>query len=248
MKRISLATAAFFAFAAIGSAGAADLPPAPAYNAPVATPPPTYNWTGCYLGAGGGFGMWNQDITAIGAIPASTAGGRGYFGQGQVGCDYQFNPGFLNANIVVGVFGDGDLGSMKSHTDIDIGGLTGQEKETSTWAVGGRIGLLVTPRFLPYTSVGYTQAHFDQVNLGGPGGPGFINSQTYNGYFIGTGFEYAFDFLPGLFLKNEYRFSSYNSATLPIVATGGGTIATLTSSKYIQTFSTELVYRFNWFR
>src|ERR1700691_983587 len=119
--------------------------------------------------------MWNQDITAIGAIPASTAGGRGYFGQGQVGCDYQFNPGFFNANIVVGVFGDGDLGSMESHTDIDIGGLTGQEKETSAWAVGGRIGLLVTPRFLPYTSVGYTQAHFDQVNLGGPGGPGFIN-------------------------------------------------------------------------
>jgi outer membrane immunogenic protein len=251
MKRLFLITAALVALVAVSSANAADLPPAqPVYKtAPIVAPPP-YNWTGCFLGGGGGFGMWNDDNTVAGTLPASTAGGRGYFGQGQAGCDYQFNPGFINANIVVGVFGDGEFGSLKSHTDIDLGGLFGQEKETGSWAVGGRAGLLVTPKFLTYMSGGYTQASFDQVNLATIAGlTAVINSHTYNGYFLGSGFEYGFDFLPGLFLKTEYRFSSFESATLPIVP-GPGSPAGLSvdSTKYSQTLSTELVWRFNFTR
>ena len=42
--------------------------------------------------------------------------------------------------------------------------MTGTEKESSTWAVGGRAGVLVTPRFLTYFDGGYTQARFDGVN------------------------------------------------------------------------------------
>jgi outer membrane immunogenic protein len=252
MTKLLLTSAAFMALAAIGSADAADLPPAPRYVAPgPVVVAPVYNWTGCYLGAGGGFGMWNEDNSIAGATPASTAGGRGYFGQGQAGCDYQFNPGFFNANLVVGLFGDGELGNLRSHTDIDLGGLFGQEKETSSWAAGGRIGVLVTPNFLPYTNGGYTQAHFDQVNLATfPGGiTGSINSHNYNGYFLGTGFEYGLPFVSGLFLKTEYRYSVYESATLPIVP-GPGAPAGLSvnSSKDVQTLSTELVYRFNWSR
>ena len=48
-----------------GAAMAADLPmpaPAPVYKAP---PPPVYNWTGCYIGGGGGYGMWGQDLSLI---------------------------------------------------------------------------------------------------------------------------------------------------------------------------------------
>ena len=36
--------------------------------------------------------------------------------------------------------------------------------KSSTWAVGGRAGVLVTPRFLTYFDGGYTQARFDGVN------------------------------------------------------------------------------------
>jgi len=138
MKRLFLITAALVALVAVSSANAADLPPAqPVYKtAPIVAPPP-YNWTGCFLGGGGGFGMWNDDNTVAGTLPASTAGGRGYFGQGQAGCDYQFNPGFINANIVVGVFGDGEFGSLKSHTDIDLGGLFGQEKRVRGLSADG---------------------------------------------------------------------------------------------------------------
>jgi outer membrane immunogenic protein len=65
------------------------------YKAP--PPPPVYNWTGCYIAGGGGYGWWNQDsqvvVTATGApvLAQVTNGGKGWFGQGQGGCDYQFN-------------------------------------------------------------------------------------------------------------------------------------------------------------
>jgi opacity protein-like surface antigen len=57
-------------------------------------PPPVYNWTGCYVGGGGGYAFWQQDsFVTIGGAPVTASqsnGGKGWFGQGQVGCDYQF--------------------------------------------------------------------------------------------------------------------------------------------------------------
>jgi hypothetical protein len=55
-----------------------------------------------------------------------------------------------------------------------------------------------------------------------------------------------------LFLKTEYRFSSYNSnngVNVPFIstATGAPLGTTLNSVKYTQMISTELVWRFNWF-
>jgi outer membrane immunogenic protein len=257
MNKLLRATVAVLALAS-GSAWAADLPPAqaPAYIPPP-PPPPVYNWTGCYLGAGGGYGMWNDDYWASTVpIPTSTAGGRGWFGRGTAGCDYQFsfNPGFANLDVVAGVFGDGDIGSLYTRTALDFAGVTAPEKETGEWAVGGRVGLLVTPRFLPYTTFGYTQAHFDQLNFTTTAGAPFgsIAATTYNGYFLGTGFEYAFAFLPGFFLKTEYRFSSFDTAHLGIVPAAGAAPPAapaglvFNSTKYVETFGTELVYRFNW--
>jgi hypothetical protein len=83
-----------------------------------------------------------------------------------------------------------------------------------------------------------------------------LSSQTYNGWFIGSGFEYAFDWLPipGLFLKTEFRYSQYgnNGVNVPLTGTIGGvplagTGAALNSQKATEFVSTELVWRFNWF-
>jgi outer membrane immunogenic protein len=249
MKKLLLATAALFALAG-GSAVAADMP-VKAY----APPPVVYSWTGCYVGVGGGYGMWNQDTYIetfpglVGRTAVATTGGRGWFGTAQVGCDYQ-----ITGSWVIGAFGDWDVGSIKGQ----FGGATevegiGQEKLTSSWAAGGRVGYVVFPKLLVFVSGGYTQAHFNQINLGsdtgvGPG-PGFYApSQTYTGWFLGSGYDYAIDYLPGLFWKTEYRYASYSARDIPFLSnttnlpTGFG----MNSSKEIQTVRTELVWRFNW--
>ena len=129
-----------------GSAFAADLPPAPqVYKAPPVVAP-SYSWSGCYIQGGGGYGMWNQDSnteTTAGLVPTSvttTFGGRGWYGQGGVGCDYQATP-----NILIGAFGDYSFMNLKGQYMDPLTGFVGQEKETSSWAVGGRIGWIVTP-------------------------------------------------------------------------------------------------------
>ena len=116
MKKLAIAITAVAAFT--GSAIAADMPvKARPYAPPVVT---AYNWTGCYVGAGGGYGMYNQDISAdtAGLLNGTgtgtvTLGGRGWFGTGQVGCDYQVTPSF-----VIGAFGDYNFGSIKGHLGI----------------------------------------------------------------------------------------------------------------------------------
>ena len=261
MKLKVFAATALFALGALGSANAADLGVAPLYHAPP-PPPPVYNWTGCYVGGGGGYAFWQQDsflTVGGGAVTASqTNGGKGWFGQGQVGCDYQFTAPLFGLQTVIGAFGDFAGGNINGSSSFP--GFTGSERELSTWAVGGRAGVLVTPRFLTYFDGGYTQARFDGVNYnfafagGGPAGLS-LAAQTYNGWFIGSGFEYAFTWLPinGLFLKTEFRYSQYggnNGVSVPLTGSIGGipvTGAALNSQKATEFVSTELVYRFNWF-
>jgi outer membrane immunogenic protein len=255
MKVKILATAAFAILAALRTASAADIPmSAPAYKAP--PPAPAYSWTGCYVGGGGGYGMWNQKsfVTEAGlAVTSSqTNGGEGGFGQGQAGCDYQFTLPIFNVGAVIGVFGDYEAGSLTGTSTI--AGLVGNERESSAWAVGGRVGVLVTPRLLSYFDGGFSQARFDAVNydIGIPGGGASgiaIPAQAYEGWFIGSGLEYAFDWLPfpGLFLKTEYRYSRYANPNSGVPFAGFPFAVALNSQKTTQMISTELVWRFNWF-
>ena len=87
-----------------------------------------------------------------------------------------------------------------------------------------------------------------QLTNGAPPGI-FVGANTYNGWFIGSGFEYSFDRIPGLFVKTEYRYSTYTAANLPILFTSSGAPSgfALQSTQFTQTISTELVWRFNWF-
>ena len=249
MNKFLCATAALVAFATVGSAGAADLPAEPVYKTAVA---PGFSWTGCYLGVGGGYGAWIDNATCEN-FPALTArsqtvasGGKGWFGTGQIGCDYQFG------RVVVGAFADGDLASIKGNMLVPSSGEAGNANESSAWAAGGRIGWVVFPKLLAYVSGGFTEAHFDQINFTRvnltPQSPGFFTpAHTYNGWFLGTGYEYGFDFLPGLFWKTEYRFADYSAVDLPILVPSGALSGVgFNSQKTVQTIRTELVWRFNW--
>ena len=205
--------------------------------------------------------MWTQDSfkQSPAGVPISasiTNGGKGWFGMGQAGCDYEFSLplfSFWRPHIIVGAFGDYDFSSLTgTNSNPDF---VGSEKNSASWFAGARVGYVVTPRVLTYFDGGWTQARFDQVNFNflSTGGPAPVGpaAQTYSGWFVGSGLEYSLDILPipGLFLKTEYRYSQYSSANVPILftATGAQTGFTVNSSKAIQMVSTELVWRFNWF-
>ncbi|MCC6889809.1 MAG: porin family protein [Hyphomicrobiales bacterium] len=248
MKKLALHVTAISLLLA-GSAAAADLRrPAPV-KAPA--PPPVvvaYNWTGCYLGAGGGYGMFNQETQYIGSGTAyglsHTNGGRGWFGTVQVGCDYQ-----VGSNIVIGAFADYDFSGIKGDMTVTAMVLAGEETLKSSWAAGGRIGWLPFPQLLAFVSGGYTQARFDGVNFvdATSGGPTTlsIDKHTYSGWFIGSGAEYAIGWLPGFFWKTEYRFADYGRDRLAVLDYGSPNGDELELRKYVHTVRTEIVWRFN---
>jgi len=256
--------------APVSAASAADMP---SYKGPVMLPPPppqVYNWTGCYVDAGAGYGFWNQDhytsgpgLGTILSTVVTTDGGRGWLGRFGGGCDYQ-TPLFNN-RFVVGIFGDYDIMSLKGTNSPSEDGLvpcpgfctaalTANARETGAWYVGGRIGYLVNPAFLAFVDAGYTQTSFTQsaefltltAGAEGIGYPDF----TDHGWFIGGGGEYALDWFPirGFFLKGEYRYAQYSTIGLAEAFTNGtgptGDIET--TRPYVQTVTGSLVWRFNW--
>ncbi|MFZ0149841.1 MAG: porin family protein [Xanthobacteraceae bacterium] len=259
MKKLLLAAVALAALAA-GPAVAADLGrKAPAYIPPPAPPPPTF--TGCYVNGGAGYGLWNidhsfQDTSGALNTVETTSGGRGWLGRFGGGCDYQFGGGTgFWSNWVVGAFADYDTMDLHKNFESSIGGFAGEEKEKDAWAVGGRIGYLVTPNVFTYWNGGYTETRFDGINLSGTidGDPfGSIGSHTYHGWFVGGGYEiglsgfFGWQLPSGLFWRTEYRYSSFNSADLPVLDTSGVQIGNEHMRPFVQTITTSLVYKFNW--
>src|SRR5215471_10150211 len=191
-----------------GNAMAADMRvKAPVMKAP---PAPAYSWTGCYLDAGVGYGLWNQEESesAFGLTTATyTNGGRGWLGRFGGGCDIQVS----GSNFVIGALADYDVMDLKgtntqaaNFTALGAGGppVGAEEKESSAWYVGGRIGYLVTPNLLSYVNGGWSETRFDQRNffllLTGASAVVSAPQHTFSGWFIGGGVEYALNlpFIP----------------------------------------------------
>ena len=97
MKRILIASAV--AFAAVGQAFAADLPPpiAPPPRAPAMYVPvvPLYNWTGFYLGGNLGFGLTGGSFNSPAGTSVSTTTSTSFLGGAQVGVNYEFGGGVV---------------------------------------------------------------------------------------------------------------------------------------------------------
>jgi outer membrane immunogenic protein len=254
-----------------GSALAADMSP-PMYKAPP-PPPPAPTWTGCDINAGGGYGMWNQDHSVTGpfgpggtpatTVTSTTDGGRGWLGRFGGGCDYQFSMGGFG-NFVVGAFGDFDVMSLRGSlspseifpaTGPGISPITSNVKENDAVYAGARLGYLVSPTFLAYFDGGWTQTRFTQTGefqtaTGTPINFGYPNFTT-SGWFIGSGYEYAFNFswfpIQGVFWRTEYRFAEYNTRNLSEANLTTGVLDgnVLRTTPFVQTITSSLVWRFN---
>jgi outer membrane immunogenic protein len=253
MKSVLLATVTILSLGLAGTAGAADLPArTPVYKAPMAAPAPVYNWTGFYIMGGGGYGLFDAEATTLNTAGAPVSltvdnGGRGYFGTVGGGFDFQFD------KLVLGVFGDVDFSSIKGNFEGLSGAGVGSLKQNSAWAVGGRIGWLVTPTVLSYFNGGYAQSHFRGLTYSANGAAVFVSppivlaAQTYSGYFLGGGVEYNLGWFPGLFVKTEYRLAKYSSRNVPDINAVPATISFENIKPVVQTVRTELIWRFNWF-
>ena len=260
MKKAILALVAATAFT--GSAFAADLARKAPPMAPPPPPPPTF--TGCWVGGGVGYGLFDQentDFNTFGFFEAPLqitdrldTGGRGWLGRIGGGCDYQFS--FLgNQQWVIGGFADYDWTNLRGNLVSPTIEGVGEEKMRNQWSVGGRIGWVPWPNLMTFVSAGYTEARFDGTaftDFFGPdiGHPIFVgrDGATYKGWFIGGGEEYAFSWLPvqGLFWKTEYRFSEFNRQSLITRdLIDGDLLFTTDSKKFVQTITTSLVWRFN---
>jgi outer membrane immunogenic protein len=267
MKKIAIALTALAALT--GTASAADLAARPYTKAPVAVAP-VYNWTGFWISGGGGYGLsqYQHSEYNIGApfnlvSAGQDAGGKGWVGKVGLGYDYQFM-----GNFVIGAFADADWSNISGQYSMNTAGapgaligannLTGQFKNDWSWSVGGRVGYLAFPGLLTYFNAGYTEAHFKGTNFLNTNAPlaalttGIsLGDQTRGGWFVGGGTEYAVTQFPGLFWKNEVRFSDFGNKTNSLVCTvavgcGLGAVLNQTSHVYEQKATTELVYRFNW--
>jgi outer membrane immunogenic protein len=177
---------------------------------------------------------------------SETSGGSGWFGTVQVGCDYQFA-----SSWVIGAFADYDFASIKGDFSSSGGGNIGEEKMRSAWAAGGRVGWTPFDRLLVFFSAEYTQAYFNRIDLISTFAPNvpaglYYPAHTYHGWFVGSGYEYAIGWLPGLTWKTEYRFAGYRADNVPLLFTATGLSAgeAINSRKYTHMVRSELVWRF----
>jgi outer membrane immunogenic protein len=181
-------------------------------------------------------------------LGTTSAGGDGWFGTVQVGCDYQFA-----GDWVIGAFGDYDFGNVHGNAPVWESYYYGDEKQKWAASAGARLGYAVMPNLLTFVSAGWRESHFDgftlidPYTLNPPLGT-HINAHTYSGWFIGSGYEYGIKWVPGLFWKTEYRYAQYGSAALPVIvdSTGLPYGETIHAKKREQTIRSELVWRFNW--
>jgi outer membrane immunogenic protein len=197
MIRIAAVTIASVALLA-SPAFSADIPPAPAYRAPVIIP--AYNWSGFYLGGHVGWGSGDTSTSSFGFSRSSSI--DGWFGGGQIGYNWQA----AGSPWVFGI-----------EADLTGGAIDGTQTAFGT-AVSSSLDLFGTVR----GRVGYA---WDRVMLYGTGGwawgkdkvtlttpaIGFSVSDTasLSGWTVGGGLEWAL--IDNWTAKVEYLYLSYSS-------------------------------------
>ncbi|MGL3208141.1 outer membrane protein [Bradyrhizobium sp. BR 1433] len=255
MKKILLALTAVAAMTA--SASAADLAARPYTKAP-APVPVAPSWTGFYIFGGGGGGVWDADTGVQSTVTGAPIlgfnqrqGGDGWYGTVGAGYDWQ------TANSwVIGVFADGQFGSLKGTIQDQGPFVAGNIKNDYSWAAGARLGYLIAPNVLSYVNAGYSSSHWKGTTLFNTASalPSGLHTNDFDrgGWFVGGGVENNLNIFgitaPGWFMKTEYRAAYYDNKNISELVDGTNLSngRAITFKPLVQTISTSLVYRFNW--
>jgi outer membrane immunogenic protein len=223
------------------AAFAADLP----LNAPARGPIALYNWNGCYVGGnvGGAF----SDDAATNQLGVTSHNSSGFVGGGQIGCDYQFVPGW-----VLGVEARAAWTSLKASNAGSVRNLVTGVILPSQFTVSNdflasataRLGYSLVDRWLFYAKGGaaWTNERVDDAFTNVRGIAVDANtSSTRTGWTIGTGAEWAF--APNWSATLEYDYYDFGSKGLTLTDPN----ATVTISSFkdtIHTLTAGVNYRF----
>jgi len=178
---------------------AADMPAAPRGPAPArVVAAPAYYWSGCYIGAHGGYGWGDKTFTYVSGAPSDTLDVKGAIAGGQFGCDLQFGN-----NWVVGVGGSGSWSDI--HESVTLAGTTLTAKVDWLATFTARLGFSFGPGLI-YAVGGAAWAgeRFSRNVVG----QSFASAEEVRlGWLVGGGLEYMF--VPNWTLFVEYNFMDF---------------------------------------
>ncbi|MGD9670445.1 MAG: cellulose biosynthesis protein BcsS [Hyphomicrobiaceae bacterium] len=197
------------------AAGAADLGGSLKDTPVVDAPAPT--WTGFYFGGGIGYGHNRSKNNYSSTFEPSESHSESADG-GLVSAVFGFDRQ-IGDRLVIGAFADFDWSDIERGTANENiwNGMT----ISRAWSVGGRLGLLVSPRMMIYGTAGFTQAHFRNDGWWDIGGlEDGRSSRNFNGYFVGGGLEVMLR--SNFFLRGELRYADYGDKITNAYDYGGG--------------------------
>lgn len=185
MFKIIALTSALAVSASVSALAADAVQEVPA--APAAVETPVFSWTGAYVGIQGGAGWLDGEFSIPGASTTEDFDG-GVIGA-FVGYNWQMSSGF-----VVGIEGDVDYNfNEETFAGVDVG---------TDWAgsVRGRVGYAFD-RVMIYGAGGWTFTN------GYVDGGGFDDNETFHGWTVGAGVDFAVT--DNVFLRGEYRYNNF---------------------------------------
>src|SRR5262249_33010135 len=188
-------------------ARAADLPVEPLPQKVI--PVPVYSWTGCYVGAAGGW-AWGQSRHETAARLATLYYQiNGALIGGTVGCNYQVS------QVLFGAEGDYSW-VFKKGNGPEISGVDAvtisETKETWLTTARARFGIVPMEQWLFFVTGGYAAANVTARVLS-PNAPAFDQSESKirHGWTVGVGMEWA---IAGTWTwKFEYLFVNLQDAS-----------------------------------
>ncbi|WP_420960281.1 outer membrane beta-barrel protein [Brucella sp. IR073] len=204
MKVMHLILASAIALGAATSARAADMipqEPAP----PEAALPPSFSWTGAYIGAQAGYAWANSrdEFEAGTDIYSHKLKPSGWLGGVYGGYNFDAGNGFVlgaEADIVyAGVKKDDTFRPISMPLDASF---THEARMRWEGAVRGRVGYAVD-RFLPYFAGGFAFGKVEH-DISRTGLETFEKKQTRTGWTVGGGVDYAAT--DNILLRLEYRY------------------------------------------
>jgi len=222
--------------------------PAFAYGKAPAAAPMTYDWTGCYVGGHVG-GVVSEDRTTSASGNSVGFSSVGFVGGGQIGCDYQFAPGWVG-----GVEARAAWSSLKnSHPGIvrfPAAGVTVPSQLTLgnnfLASATARLGHSFADRWLVYVRGGaaWTREKIDDA-FTSPAGLAVdpAATMTRTGWTAGTGVEWAFSSHWSANLEyNYYDFGK--QGTLLSSATNNVTVSIFSLKDTMHAVTAGVNYRF----